>query len=86
MSSSGFLVGGKGVVGAADSVCVKTLWVRAASASERVLGVRPEGVLGTSSADVVRFMMGTGTSLSVLKGPIRIVLSTMGLKSEVVEK
>jgi len=30
--------------GAAESVCVVLLCVRAASASERVLGVRPDGV------------------------------------------
>jgi len=32
------------VVGAADSVCVSELRLRAASASLRVLGVRPDGV------------------------------------------
>lgn len=36
--------GPSGVVGAADSVCVRALWERAASASDRVLGVRPDGV------------------------------------------
>ena len=35
-----------GVVGAAESVCVRVFSVSAASASERVFGVRPEGVVG----------------------------------------
>lgn len=37
---------GSGVVGAAESVCAMEFSVRAASASERVFGVRPEGVPG----------------------------------------
>lgn len=39
---------GSGVVGAADSVCVVVLYVNAASASERVFGVRPDGVPGVN--------------------------------------
>lgn len=53
VSSNGLLLEGRGVVGAADSVCARALWVRAASASERVFGVRPEGVLGISRDEVV---------------------------------
>lgn len=37
-----------GVVGAAESVCASVLSVSAASASERVFGVRPEGVVGVN--------------------------------------
>jgi hypothetical protein len=37
---------GSGVVGAADSVWIVLLSVRAASASDRVFGVRPDGVPG----------------------------------------
>ena len=40
------MLSGRGLVGAAESVCAAMLWVRAASASERELGVRPEGVAG----------------------------------------
>jgi hypothetical protein len=40
---------GRGVVGAAESVCAMLLRQRAASASERVFGVRPEGVAGAKS-------------------------------------
>lgn len=40
----------KDVVGAAESVCAILLSVKAASASERVFGVRPDGVLGVDVA------------------------------------
>jgi hypothetical protein len=42
----------RGIAGAAESVCASLLWVRAASASERVLGVRPEGVEGGKACRV----------------------------------
>lgn len=43
---------GSGVVGAAESVCAVLLCVRAASASDRVFGVRPDGVPGKMSLDL----------------------------------
>ena len=36
------------MVGAAESVWVRVFRVRAASASERVFGVRPDGVVGVN--------------------------------------
>lgn len=52
--------------GAAESVCVVVLCERAASAAERVVGVRPEGVRGRGleggrgSVVLVGFILGRG--------------------------
>jgi hypothetical protein len=57
--------------GAAESVCVRLFWKKAASASDRVLGVRPEGVGvpkvpsdGGSSVDGLLMMRLPGRSVN----------------------